>query len=182
MDRREATFPPRSWASPTAVEARILGLLDARDRRAGRASTSCSSNRSTSCGLSSSPAASGCGPRSVICAFVGSGGDPTATRSSIDAAAALELVHTFALVHDDVMDGSDTRRNRDAVHRHFTRRHDDARWRGEARRFGEGMAILVGDFAFVYADMLVRGAPARCVDVSTTSCASSCASGSRSIW
>ena len=54
------------------------------------------------------------------------------------------------------------RRNRDAVHRHFARRHDDARWRGEARRFGEGMAILVGDFAFVYADMLDPRRAARC--------------------
>ncbi len=77
----------------------------------------------------------------------------------VDAGAALELLHTFALVHDDVMDGSDRRRGLPAVHRRFITEHGDARWRGEPRRFGEGAAILVGDFAFVYADMLFAGAP-----------------------
>jgi geranylgeranyl diphosphate synthase type I len=98
-------------------------------------------------------------PAFCACAFVGAGGtidDPAV----IDAAAALELVHTFALVHDDIMDGSDFRRGRDAVHRRFARQHEDASWRGPARRFGDGMAILVGDFALVYADILLRGAPA----------------------
>jgi geranylgeranyl diphosphate synthase type I len=97
-------------------------------------------------------------PAFCACAFVGAGGtldDPAV----IDAAAALELVHTFALVHDDIMDGSDIRRGRDAVHRRFARAHEDAARRGPARRFGDGMAILIGDFALVYADMLLRGAP-----------------------
>ena len=97
-------------------------------------------------------------PAFCACAFVGAGGDLDDARV-IDAAAALELVHTFALVHDDIMDGSDTRRGRDAVHRQFARRHEDEMWRGPARRFGDGMAILIGDFALVYADILLRGAP-----------------------
>lgn len=91
-------------------------------------------------------------------AFVGAGGDPQ-SELIIDAAAALELVHTFALVHDDVMDGSDQRRGENAVHRRFILRHEGHRWRGEPRRFGEGMAILVGDFAVVFADRLMRDAP-----------------------
>ena len=99
-------------------------------------------------------------PAFCACAFVGAGGSILDDPAVIDAAAALELVHTFALVHDDIMDGSDTRRGRDAVHRQFARRHEDESWRGPARRFGDGMAILVGDFALVYADILLRGAPA----------------------
>ena len=87
-----------------------------------------------------------------------SGGEPDAPQV-VDAGAALELLHTFALVHDDVMDGSNLRRGQPAVHRQFMTRHDDAGWRGEARRFGEGAAILVGDFAFVYADILFADAP-----------------------
>ncbi len=98
-------------------------------------------------------------PAFCACAYVGAGGTIEDT-AVIDAAAALELVHTFALVHDDIMDGSDIRRGRDAVHRRFARQHEDAAWRGPARRFGDGMAILVGDFALVYADILLRGAPA----------------------
>jgi len=68
-------------------------------------------------------------PAFCHCAFVGAGGDPD-DPLVIDAAAALELVHTFALIHDDVMDGSDMRRGSDAVHRHFVREHVNARWRG----------------------------------------------------
>lgn len=90
--------------------------------------------------------------------FVGAGGDPDDPRV-IDAAAALELLHTFALVHDDVMDGSDRRRGQASVHHRFIEAHAANAGRGEARRFGEGVAILVGDFAFVYADMLMTGTP-----------------------
>ncbi|MDQ6927896.1 MAG: polyprenyl synthetase family protein, partial [Actinomycetota bacterium] len=41
----------------------------------------------------------------------------------------------------------------------FEQRHALSGWRGEARRFGEGVAILVGDLAFVYADKLLADAP-----------------------
>jgi geranylgeranyl diphosphate synthase, type I len=91
-------------------------------------------------------------------AFVGAGGDP-GDPLLVDAGAALELLHAMALVHDDVMDGSARRRGVDTAHRSFARRHEDAGWRGEARRFGEGVAILIGDVAFVYADGLLAAAP-----------------------
>ena len=91
-------------------------------------------------------------------AFVGAGGDP-ADALVVDAGAAFELLHAFALVHDDVMDGSNTRRGAPTIHRRFEERHGLAGWRGEARRFGEGVAILVGDLAFVYADMLMAAVP-----------------------
>jgi geranylgeranyl diphosphate synthase, type I len=87
-------------------------------------------------------------------AFVGAGGDPDDPRI-IDAAAAFELLHAFALVHDDVMDGSDTRRGAPTIHVEFAREHQAGDWRGEARRYGEGVAILIGDLSHVYADMLL---------------------------
>ena len=90
--------------------------------------------------------------------WIGAGGDPEDRRIS-DAGAAFELLHAFALFHDDVMDGSATRRGERTTHLSFADRHDDNLWRGEARRFGEGVAILVGDLAFVYADELMYGAP-----------------------
>jgi geranylgeranyl diphosphate synthase, type I len=89
-------------------------------------------------------------------AFVGSGGDPE-DQTVVDAGAGLEMLHTFALVHDDVMDGSLRRRGMDAVHVQFINEHETEKWRGEGRRFGEGVAILVGDLAFVYADQLIEG-------------------------
>lgn len=91
-------------------------------------------------------------------AYVGAGGAHD-DNIIVDAGAALEMLHTFALVHDDIMDGSGIRRRLPAVHRRFMTRHDVHRWRGEARRYGEGAAILVGDFAFVYADILLRSVP-----------------------
>ena len=63
--------------------------------------------------------------------------------------AALELFQAAALVHDDVMDASDTRRGRPAAHRVFERMHLDAGWSGPAARFGESGAILLGDLALV---------------------------------
>jgi geranylgeranyl diphosphate synthase type I len=89
--------------------------------------------------------------------FVGAGGEPDDPRS-IDAGAAFELLHAFALFHDDVMDGSATRRGARTTHLSFADRHHEDGWIGEARRFGEGVAILVGDLAFVYADQLLHGA------------------------
>ena len=91
-------------------------------------------------------------------AYAGAGGHPE-DPMVIDAGAALELLHTFALVHDDIMDGSATRRGTDTIHVQFEAGHAMDGWRGEARRFGEGVAILVGDLAFVYADQLLARAP-----------------------
>lgn len=85
--------------------------------------------------------------------FIGAGG-PVGARSTVEVGAALELLHAFALLHDDVMDGSAQRRGRPALHRLLEDRHLAERWRGEARRFGEGVSVLVGDLALVYADRL----------------------------
>jgi len=96
--------------------------------------------------------------------FVGAGGDPGDSRP-VDAGAAFELLHAFALFHDDVMDGSTTRRGLRTTHLSFADEHDSSGWAGEPRRFGEGVAILVGDLAHVYADVLLRDAPGAALDV-----------------
>jgi geranylgeranyl diphosphate synthase type I len=85
-------------------------------------------------------------------------GDP-ATESDdavLRAVAALELVHSSALVHDDVMDAADTRRGRPATHVGFAGRHGGAQLDGDADAFGVGAAILVGDLALVWSDELLR--------------------------
>ena len=73
------------------------------------------------------------------------------------AAAALELLHAGALVHDDVMDGSATRRGRPALHRLFAAYHAERNWRGSAAAFGTGTAILLGDLLLSWADELYAG-------------------------
>ncbi|MGH8838791.1 MAG: polyprenyl synthetase family protein [Jiangellaceae bacterium] len=82
-----------------------------------------------------------------------------AGETGVRLGAALELVHTFALVHDDVMDGSPTRRGAPSAHARLAARHAHNGWRGERRRFAEGMAVLVGDLAFALAQRLVSELP-----------------------
>jgi geranylgeranyl diphosphate synthase type I len=84
--------------------------------------------------------------------------DPAAEADDavLRAVAALELVHSSALVHDDVMDGADTRRGRPATHIGFADRHGGEELAGDATAFGVGAAILVGDLALVWSDELLR--------------------------
>ncbi|MFN3217395.1 MAG: polyprenyl synthetase family protein [Acidimicrobiales bacterium] len=89
-------------------------------------------------------------------AHVGAGGAPWAP-AAIDAAAAIEMLHAFALAHDDIMDASDSRRGHPTVHVRFADLHRNAGWQGDAAHFGEAVAILVGDMAHVMADHLMAG-------------------------
>lgn len=72
------------------------------------------------------------------------------------ACAALEILHASALVHDDYMDDSDTRRGRPATHRTFEREHRSAGWAGDPAQFGASAAILLGDLLLSWADELLR--------------------------
>jgi len=74
----------------------------------------------------------------------GAGGalDAPDALSVLRAVSALELIQACALVHDDLMDASATRRGRPTVHVDFARRHADAGWRGSPAGFGASAAIL----------------------------------------
>ncbi|MBN1172380.1 MAG: polyprenyl synthetase family protein [Micromonosporaceae bacterium] len=88
--------------------------------------------------------------------YRGAGGAESATV--ITALAALELLQASALIHDDVMDGSDTRRGQPAVHRRFAQLHQNSRWHGAAETFGTAAAILLGDLCLVWSIAMVHGA------------------------
>ena len=77
----------------------------------------------------------------------------------VDAGAALELLHTAALIHDDVIDGSSRRHGAPTVHVEQASWHRSAGLQGDPVHFGEGVAVLVGDLALVYGDRLLAGAP-----------------------
>jgi geranylgeranyl diphosphate synthase type I len=97
-------------------------------------------------------------PAFCFWAFVGAGGDP-GDPAVVDAGAALEMLHTAALVHDDIIDGSLVRHGADTVHVRFAADHRRQRWSGRPDRFGEGAAIVIGDLALVYSSRLLAGAP-----------------------
>jgi geranylgeranyl diphosphate synthase type I len=80
----------------------------------------------------------------------GGSGDPGPERDAVvRSGAALELFQAAALLHDDVMDASDTRRGRPTAHRAFESRHSQAGWAGQPDRFGTSAAILLGDLCLV---------------------------------
>ena len=87
-------------------------------------------------------------------AHVGSGGNPNSSDAT-DIAAAIEMLHAFALAHDDVMDRSESRRGEPSIWQRFSNLHDSNRWHGNSVHFGEAVAILVGDLAHVLADKLM---------------------------
>lgn len=68
----------------------------------------------------------------------------------IRAAASLDVLHVSALVHDDVMDASDTRRGIPAAHRQFEADHRAQHRRGSAEAFGRAGAILLGDLLLMW--------------------------------
>ena len=90
------------------------------------------------------------------------GGDPAMDDAALRASAGLEFLQACALIHDDVMDGSDTRRGLPAAHRRFAGVHRDAEWLGSPEAFGVGAAILLGDLCLSWADelLLTSGVPA----------------------
>ncbi|MDT4936902.1 MAG: geranylgeranyl diphosphate synthase, type [Pseudonocardiales bacterium] len=77
----------------------------------------------------------------------------------VTAAASLELLHACALVHDDVMDASATRRGRPSAHRAFTDLHRRSSWTGDPVVFGTAAAILLGDLLLSWADAMFARAP-----------------------
>jgi geranylgeranyl diphosphate synthase type I len=74
----------------------------------------------------------------------------------VRACASLELLHASALVHDDLMDASDTRRGRPATHRQLEGEHRSAGWRGDPEQYGAAAAILLGDLLLSWSDELLR--------------------------
>lgn len=75
----------------------------------------------------------------------------------VRACSSLELLHASALVHDDYMDASDTRRGRPSSHRVLEAQHREAGWRGTPEQYGAAGAILLGDLLQAWADEMLRG-------------------------
>jgi geranylgeranyl diphosphate synthase type I len=84
----------------------------------------------------------------------GGAGEGPGDEGIVTAAASLELFQAAALIHDDVMDDSDTRRGQPAVHRRFEALHTRSGWEGSRERFGLAGAVLAGDLCLGWSDEL----------------------------
>ncbi|MHA7986338.1 polyprenyl synthetase family protein [Rathayibacter sp. CAU 1779] len=82
-------------------------------------------------------------------------GESDRLDSVVGTAAALELFHAAALVHDDIIDSSDTRRGAPSAHRRFEALHRENGWEGSAADFGTGSAVLLGDLLLGFSDDLL---------------------------
>jgi len=79
-----------------------------------------------------------------------------ASDAALSATASLELLHAFALLQDDVMDDSASRRGRPAAHIQFADWHSRRGLSGSSRRFGESAAVLLGDLCLIWAEQMLR--------------------------
>ena len=93
-------------------------------------------------------------PLFAYAGFMAAGKTPS--RTDIRAMASLELLQACALIHDDLMDGSDTRRGKPAIHRHFENIHRQNSMLGLSEQFGAAAAVLLGDLALVWSDHMLH--------------------------
>ena len=88
----------------------------------------------------------------------GAGPDVVPPTSVVTAAASWEWLQGSALVHDDLMDASDTRRGRPSVHREHESRHGEEAREGDATQYGLSVAVLLGDLMLSWCDEMLRSA------------------------
>jgi geranylgeranyl diphosphate synthase type I len=100
--------------------------------------------------------------RSLLCVvwwgWYAAGGTAPPSPAVLRVAASLEIFHGFALIHDDVMDRSLTRRGHPTPHREIVRRRAEQSAGLDGMHVGLSLAVLIGDLALVWADELVHAA------------------------
>lgn len=91
--------------------------------------------------------------RALLCywGWRGAGGSPLAPEI-IRAGAAIELFQSAALIHDDIIDRSETRRGAPAVHKWFENQHQQENWRNSAAEYGSSVAIITGDLCLSWSE------------------------------
>lgn len=78
----------------------------------------------------------------------GEAGSPAIAR----AGAAIELFQSAALIHDDIIDRSETRRGAPAVHKWFEATHQHHQWKTASDAYGTSSAILGGDLCLSWSE------------------------------
>ena len=96
--------------------------------------------------------------RPIFAAVGALGAGSQLTQPEIRAFASLELLQACALIHDDLMDASDTRRGEPAIHKLFETMHIAEKFAGSTKQFGLSAAVLIGDLALIWSDLALNSA------------------------
>jgi len=94
--------------------------------------------------------------RPLFAAVGAMGAGSQLSAAEFRAFASLELLQACALVHDDLMDASDTRRGEPAIHKLFESMHETENYQGKATQFGLSAAVLIGDLALIWSDQMLN--------------------------
>jgi len=94
--------------------------------------------------------------RPLFAAVGAIGAGSNISQPEIRAFASLELLQACALIHDDLMDASDTRRGEPAIHKLFESMHETEKYQGKATQFGLSASVLVGDLALIWSDLMLN--------------------------
>jgi geranylgeranyl diphosphate synthase type I len=96
-------------------------------------------------------------PAQLFYSYLACGGRKNA--AALKAAVPFEMLHTFAVIHDDILDKSETRRGLPTSHKYLNNLHVGSKFNGDASHFGLSGAILSGDLALALADKSLTNAP-----------------------
>jgi len=96
-------------------------------------------------------------PAFLYSGYVAAGG--LSHDAAIFASLSVELIHIFALIHDDIIDNSDLRRGKPTTHRIFEKFHEVSKLNGDPKQYSLSTAILVGDLALSFAEQILTEAP-----------------------
>ena len=86
--------------------------------------------------------------------YESAGKELTIDSPIVGIASALEMFHAAALVHDDLLDQSDTRRGQPSIHKRFESLHIQKAFAGSSERFGVAGSVLVGDMMLSWSSEL----------------------------
>lgn len=100
-------------------------------------------------------------PHMVHWGWVCGGAPDDVYEQVVELGAAIELLHLFALIQDDVMDRSELRRGQTTTHVLARTAHEESAATGHAERFGDAVAVLAGDLVHAEASHLVGALPQR---------------------
>lgn len=94
--------------------------------------------------------------RPIFAAVGALGAGSDLSDSEIRAFSSLELLQACALIHDDLMDASDTRRGEPAIHKLFEVMHASEKYQGKSTQFGLSASVLIGDLALIWSDQMLN--------------------------